>query len=167
MLPVVASENAKAWATIQSSRLGDRMKRALQRIAGGESYRQAAEAEGYATHSDIFRYATKYGLIDIRTKALLEQNRKIARLSGEEIQRRLLEKPEDFNNRDLVVANGVSVDKIMAHERRDDEGGSGLASEFEKLAAKLAESGASMEIQVAVRPTDPVQDAVDVTPPRP
>ncbi len=79
---------------------------------------------------------------------------------------RLLEKPEDFNNRDLVVANGVSVDKIMAHERRDDEGGNALVSEFERLAAKLAESGASMEIKVAPRPSDPTDDAIDVTPPR-
>jgi hypothetical protein len=40
-LPAVAPENTKSWEAIQASTLGDRMKRALQRVAGGGSLRDA------------------------------------------------------------------------------------------------------------------------------
>ncbi len=46
-LPEIPEENAKGWELIQASQLGDRMKRALRRVATGESYRQASQAEGY------------------------------------------------------------------------------------------------------------------------
>ena len=44
VLPDVATENAEAWRQVEASGLGDRMKRALQRVAAGEPFRAAAQA---------------------------------------------------------------------------------------------------------------------------
>jgi hypothetical protein len=107
----------------------------------------------------------RFGLVDVTTNKLIGLHREISRLSGEELKKRLLEKPEKFSEHQLGVVQGISTDKVLAHEKGAKESGSGLVSEMEKLAAKLAESGASMEIQVAVRPHNPADDAIDVTPP--
>ena len=54
---------------------------------------------------------------------------------------------------------------MLTHERRGDDDGSAYISALEKVAKQWAESGRSFEIKVAVKPTDPVDDAVEVTPP--
>src|SRR5262245_48031781 len=46
-----SAPNAEAWERIQASDLGDRMKRALTRVAAGASFREAAHAECYADHA--------------------------------------------------------------------------------------------------------------------
>ncbi len=120
-LPEVAESNAKALAQIGASRLGDRMKRALRHIATGMTYREAAAAEGYATWSDVWGYANKYGLIDLTTGRLIGGCRRIARLSGDELEERLTTHPEEISSRDLVIANGVALDKIAKRERWGQE----------------------------------------------
>ena len=153
-LPQVASENTVAWSKIEASRLNDRMKRALCRVAGGMSYREASEAEGYASHSDVYRYARQFGLSTFTSPRIVEAHRKNALLAAEELGGRLEDAPESFKAGELNFISGTSTDKVAKYEnwdgRRSDA--PSYASALEKLAETLAKTGTRLEISVAPRP---------------
>jgi hypothetical protein len=172
-LPAVAKEAEEAWAKIEQSNLGDRMKRALRRIAGGGSIRGAAEAEGYTSHSDVYRYAKRFGIADERTRAIINAHRSVAKLAGEEMVKRLTENPDEIKTPALAIIGGISTDKVLAHEKSQTDDGSSYISALEKVAAEILASGKSLELKVSVGPTLPTVNAsgshevIDVTPESP
>ena len=162
-LPEVAEKNAQALIQIEESRLGDRMKRALRHIASGMSYREAAAAEGYATWSDVWRYANRFGLIDLTTGRLIGGCRRVARLSNDELEERLVNDPGEVSTRDLIVANGVALDKLAKKERWGSElEGATSLDILERLAERVAKGELELELKVS-RP-DEADRAIDVTP---
>ena len=167
-LPAIAKEAEEAWTQIEQSNLGDRMKSALRRIACGESIRGAAEAEGYSSHSDVYRYAKQHGIVDVRTQRVMDGHRHIARLSGEELERRLTTEPEKISPSQLAVISGISTDKVLAHEKNQTDDGAGYLGALEKVAAQFAESGKTLELRVSLGPTAPggggAHETIDVTP---
>jgi hypothetical protein len=169
-LPAVARGAEEAWAKIEQSNLGDRMKRALRRIAGGGSIRGSAEAEGYSSHADVYRYAKQFGIVDVRTRKLIDTHRKVARLSGEELEQRLATHPEEISTHALAVIGGVATDKVLAHEKSQTDDGASYLSALEKVAAEIAASGKSLELKVSVGPKLPAayasgsHETIDVTP---
>jgi hypothetical protein len=132
-LPAVARGAEEAWAKIEQSNLGDRMKRALRRIAGGGSIRGSAEAEGYSSHADVYRYAKQFGIVDVRTQKLIDTHRKVARLSGEELEQRLATHPEEISTHALAVIGGVATDKVLAHEKSQTDDGASYLSASSKF----------------------------------
>ena len=163
-LPAIAKEAEEAWTQIEQSNLGDRMKSALRRIACGESIRGSAEAEGYSSHSDVYRYAKQFGIVDVRTRRLIDTHRHVARLSGEELEQRLATKPEEISTHALAVIGGVATDKVLAHEKSQTDDGTSYLSALERVAGKFMEGGQGIELKVAISPTTPGADAIDVTP---
>ncbi len=164
-LPVVAKEAEEAWTQIEQSNLGDRMKSALRRIACGGSIRGSAEAEGYSSHADVYRYAKQFGIVDVRTRKLIDTHRHVARLSGEELEQRLATQPDKISTHALAVIGGVATDKVLAHEKNQTDDGSSYLSALEKMAERFAESGKALELKVTLSPTAvAADDAIDVTP---
>jgi len=143
-------ENCGAWARIAASDLSDRMKRALRRVAAGESYREAAEAEGYASHTDLYRYARRFGLLTVTSARLVEAHRRNALLAAEELGRRLEEAPQAFKAGELNFITGTSTDKVSRYEGWDSRRpeAPSYASALEQLAETLAKSGTRLEIKV-------------------
>ncbi len=165
-VPAVPEECADAWARVEASGVKDRMKRALFRVAHGEAVRQAAEAEGYASHAETYRAAKRFGLIDSQKQQLVAGCRRVARLTNEELERRLVEAPEDVSTRDLVVANGVAIDKIAKAERWNQEHNDvGSFSEaLQQMWQEFKKSGMKLEMVVSPHPDkDPAAKAIDVT----
>jgi hypothetical protein len=115
--PAVHPSNAAAWSQVEASPLGDRMRRALRRVAAGESFREAATAEGYGTHSDVYRYARQYGLLSVKSELLVDRCREVAGMGLAELARRLSEDPESFSVKELGVSTGIMLDKIAKAER--------------------------------------------------
>jgi len=163
-LPAIAKEAEETWTQIEQSNLGDRMKRALRRIACGEGIRGAAEAEGYSSHSDVYRYAKQFGIVDVRTQKLIDNHRRVARLSGEELEQRLATEPEKISTHALAVIGGVATDKVLAHEKNQTHDGTSYLSALEKMAERFAEGGKTLELRVSVGPTAPGAETIDVTP---
>ena len=164
-LPAVAKEAEEAWSQIEQSNLGDRMKSALRRIACGGSIRGSAEAEGYSSHADVYRYAKQFGIVDVRTRRLIDTHRHVARLSGEELEQRLATKPDEISTHALAVIGGVATDKVLAHEKNRTDDGSSYLSALEKMAERFAESGKTLELKVTLSPAArDADDAIDVTP---
>jgi hypothetical protein len=167
-LPAIAKEAEEAWTQIEQSNLGDRMKSALRRIACGESIRGAAEAEGYSSHSDVYRYAKQFGIVDVRTRRLIDTHRRVARLSGEELEQRLATEPEKISTHALAVIEGVATDKVLAHEKNQTHDGTSYLSALEKVAAQLAESGKTLELRVSIGSAAAAatssHETIDVTP---
>ncbi len=167
-LPAVAKEAEEAWTQIEQSNLGDRMKSALRRIACGESIRGSAEAEGYSSHADVYRYAKQFGIVDVRTRRLIDTHRHVARLSGEELEQRLATQPEEISTHALAVIGGVATDKVLAHEKSQTHDGASYLSALEKMAERFAESGTTLELRVSLGPTTPAatgsHEVIDVTP---
>ena len=157
-------ENVEAMQRVRASTtLGDPIKRALQRIADGETYRAASKAEGYADGGPaLYRAAVAYGVVSLNSARQIGRAHRIADLSGSELEHRLLEKPEDFSDRDLSVARGIEIDKIAKRERwekpleRDD-----YLSAFDALAGRIGAEGGKVTLTVEVEPAQP---AIDVTP---
>ena len=162
-LPAIAKEAEEAWKQIEQSNLGDRMKSALRRIACGGSIRGSAEAEGYSSHSDVYRYAKQFGIVDVRTRRLIDTHRHVARLSGEELEQRLATKPEEISTHALAVIGGVATDKVLAHEKSQTDDGTSYLSALEKMAEKFIESGQVIELKVAISPATPGADAIDAS----
>ncbi len=144
------------------------MKSALRRIACGESIRGAAEAERYSSHSDVYRYAKQFGIVDVRTRRLIDTHRHVARLSGEELEQRLATEPEKISTHALAVIGGVATDKVLAHEKNQTDDGTSYLSALEKMAERFAEGGKSLELRVSIGPTAPgasgSHEVIDVTP---
>jgi len=164
-LQAVAKEAEGAWSQIEQSNLGDRMKSALRRIACGESIRGSAEAEGYSSHADVYRYAKQFGIVDVRTRKLIDTHRHVARLSGEELEQRLATQPDKISTHALAVIGGVATDKVLAHEKNQTDDGSSYLSALEKMAERFAESGKTLELKVTLSPTArDADDAIDVIP---
>ena len=144
------------------------MKRALQRVAAGESYRDAAEAEGYATHTDVYRHARHYGLATITSARLVEAHRKNALLAAEELGRRLEEKPQAFKAGELNFITGTSTDKVSRYEGWDSSRieGTSYVSALDRLAEALAKSGTRLEIKVEPSRRRDGEAAIDLDPDR-
>jgi hypothetical protein len=130
-LPAVAKEAEEAWTQIEQSNLGDRMKGALRRIACGGSIRGSAEAEGYSSHADVYRYAKQFGIVDVRTRAIISTHRAVAKLAGEEMERRLAEDPDGIKTPALAVIGGISTDKVLASYKTKTDDGAYYLSEIE------------------------------------
>lgn len=127
------------------------MKRALQRVVTGTPIREAAEAEGYASHADVHRYAKRFGLLEIGTEQLMARQRRVVALGLEELERRLSEDPASVSTRDLVVSNGVGMDKIARRERwdRPGDGAGSFLSRLGELAARV-KAGESVGVSLLV-----------------
>ncbi len=164
-LPAIIPDCEEAWIKICKHDFGPRMLRALQRVAGGSSARAAATAEGYGTATDVYRHCKSAGLINTKTKFIIDKHAAVASLSGAELERRLLEAPDDVTTRDLTVINGVATDKILAYEKNAKNDGADYMSALEQVAAKVAASGASLELKVTVKPAvEDIGTLIDVTP---
>jgi hypothetical protein len=148
-LPAVAPENQKSWEAIQASGLGDRMKRALQRVAGGWSTRDAAEAEGYATHQDVWRYCRRFDLVDIRTGRIMAGNGRIAYLANELVEQRMVEKPDDISTRDLSIASGIAQDKLAKYERwGQDQESEDFGEAVGRIAERIVKAGGRLSARL-------------------
>jgi hypothetical protein len=164
---VVDPNNQDALEKIEQSKLGEKMKRALKRVAGGEAIRAAAELEGYASHADVYRAAKRYGLANVRTTKLIESHRRISSLAGEELEDRLLNGPESFSNQQLGIIQGISTDKALAHEKTQQHDGSGYISALEQLAKRAYATGEGIELKVSVKPlASGADEVIDATPER-
>ena len=164
-LPEIAEEHADAWAKVEAGPLPDQMKRAMRWILAGESCRRAAELVDYKSWTGVWRAAREYGLAAIHSDRIISSARRVANLSGEELEHRLVENPGKFSDRDLVVANGVAIDKIAKRERWDkEEPKANSLAAFDAIAEKLAKTGGRLTVTVAVEQPEP---AIDVTPQTP
>ena len=56
------------------------------------------------------------------------------------------------------------MDKIMNSEKTDKHDGGGYLSALDRLAEKILETGAEIELQISVKPFVQDIDAIDVTP---
>ena len=163
-LPQVHPDNEEAWAAIEASTLGDRMKRALRRVAAGESFREAAKAEQYSTHSDVYRAARKFGLISVTKANLVDRFRRVSDLSFQELEQRLVDDPSSFSTQQLGVVGGIAADKVAKAERWGTEptGGGDAIARLEQIGAALA--GQGLRLDVTLRPSEPAQPVIDETP---
>jgi hypothetical protein len=153
-LPEILPESEEAWIKLQEAGHGPRMMRALQRVAAGASVREAGEAEGYKSMTDVYRHCKKWGLVDTKTRAIIDKHRDVATLSGEELRRRIADDPDAVTTRDLTVINGVATDKVLAYEKNAKDDGGGYISALESVAKRVADSGVSLELKVTLRPSE-------------
>jgi hypothetical protein len=161
------------------------MKAGLKLVLEGVPYRQAAAEVGLASHQDLHREAKKLGLLNIHTKELVEDYKRIAKLSNNELERRLVEEPEGIQTRDLTILSGVSADKAARYENWGHQEAwdpSQLTSSLGQLMDKLASANLKLtardgtQASITVRRTDSSScpagsleaaeqdDAIDVTP---
>ncbi len=162
--PEAAEQNAKAVTRIEASNVGDHMKRALRRVASGESFREAAQAEGYKTHSDVYRYARQCGLLSVKDELLIDGCRRVTGMSLAELERRLVEDPEGFSVKELGVTTGILLDKIAKKERwgLEPKDGAGALDVLERLAERVARGELSLELKVSR--DNPAERTIDVAP---
>lgn len=167
-IPALLDRAQEAWEKIEASNLGDRMLRALRLIAGGVAVREAAESQEYASPRDVHRAARRYGLLDVRTKAIVEQHRHIATLATDALEDRLLGDTKKISASQLSVISGIATDKVFKSEERSQDDGSSYLSALEQVAAQFAESGAKLELRVSIGPTRPAatesHQTIDITP---
>lgn len=147
------------WAEALEGINSDPLLRAVYRVALGEPIRAAARAEGYKDHAAVWRAAKKYRLLPTDRDTLVEGHRRIAKIANDEVERRLIENPEEMSNRDLVVAGGVSMDKVFKAEgpaKADEDYGGALI----ELAADLARlGGGKVTVELSVHRPEP--DEID------
>ena len=159
----------EAWEAVIAGSHCERMTRALYRVALGESYREAAKAEEYADHKDVWNLAKRYGLVQAKKDQILNGTRRVALLSNDELERRLVEQTDDISTRDLIVAGGVAQDKLASAEGWGRSDASAATGSLDALVTKILDAGGSLKI--TVKTPDPLIEAqareeIDVTPDR-
>ena len=159
----ILPEAETGWEKAIASDLQPRMLRALKRVAQGSPIREAAEAEGYKSHSDLYRHSKRFGLIDARTKALIAGHRHNALIAGNELERRLITDPDSISTTAMGVIGGIATDKVLAFEKLSTDDGGTYLSALEKVAARVAASGAEMELTVTIKPSETEAEDVVLT----
>ena len=168
LVPIEGTE--EAVSKIKASNTSEKIKRALLRIAAGATIREGTDAEECVSQGAVYNAARRYGLIDLKTEALMQKNRNIVFLAQDEIKRRLLDakRAELIGDIALNAYAGTAMDKVVDHEKAKGGGVDGFVSAFEKVAREFIESGKSLEITVAVHPSAPDgHEVIDVTPVEP
>jgi len=158
----ILPESESGWEAAIASNLQPRMLRALKRVAQGSPIREAAEAEGYKSHSDLYRHSKRFGLIDARTKAIIAGHRHIALVAGQELERRLTTDPDSISTHATGVIGGISTDKVLAYEKLQTDDGGTYLSALEKVAARVAASGAELELKVTIKPGESEPETVEL-----
>lgn len=69
-----------------------------------------------AARSHLTELALRHGLVGPTTR-LLSQHRRVAAIASEEIERRLIENPEELSTSELNFIGGTSTDKLAKFER--------------------------------------------------
>ncbi len=87
------------------------MKRALVLVAEGVPFREAAEAEGYASHADLYRAARRLDIAGLHLVEARTQYQRIQNLANQALEKRLLEDPDSIGARDLAIVSGIASDK--------------------------------------------------------
>jgi hypothetical protein len=139
--------------TIDATQCGEKIKAALHLLLDGVPYRDAAREVGLASHQDLHRAAKRLGLLDVHTKQLVAQCKRVADLSGAELERRLVDDPASMGVKDLAVVNGIALDKIAKYESwgRDHADGSNLVGQvYDRL--KALEGRVRLEVTVERTP---------------
>ncbi len=111
----------EAWEAVIAGSHCERMTRALYRVALGESYREAAKAEEYADHKDVWNLAKRYGLVQAKKEQILNGTRRVALLSNDELERRLVEEVRsDLRGQGVAAADarGLPSASRQAHPAR-------------------------------------------------
>lgn len=137
---------------------GDRMKSAVTLVAQGLPYREAAAAQGYADHRETYRWAKRAGLLEVHSTQLVAGFRRVAELSSAEIERRLVEEPEQITTKDLAVIAGISADKIAKAERWGSDGGRNEDQPnrwLGALSAVLERGGATLTVSIEPSESEP------------
>ena len=133
----------------------DRMKGALALVAQGTPYREAAEAQGYADHRDVYRWAKRAGRVEVHSEQLVASFRRISELSSAEIERRLVEEPKTISTKDLAVIAGISADKIAKAERWGSDGDDrdDLRPRWLEAVSRILDQGGAA-LTISVEPPD-------------
>jgi len=154
---------ARGWRRAVQGSHEPAILRALFRVATGESLTEAKEAEG-CSRSHLWKLARRYGLGAPGKAQLLEGQRRLSKLSGDLLEQRMTDDPDDVSTRDLTVIGGVAIDKIANAEGwgRIQQGDVNYGSALESVAARIIEGGGTIEL--TIKPRDPDAEAIDITP---
>jgi hypothetical protein len=168
---LIPADIREGWEMAKKYERDPRILRCLFRIyALGDRWRDTCKAEGLPTHTTVLRHAIKYGMNRRTSDGIIEQQRRIVTLYANEMEKRIVEAPEDLSNRDLQVGMGIAIDKVAkkeswgAEKKQDKAFGDSLL----ELAKAVREGSVQVEMEVKVKSTlaDPMQEAIDVTPPK-
>jgi hypothetical protein len=96
---------------IAESNYGERMQRALKLVVQGVPFREAAAAENYADHSDLYRASRRLDLAGLHLVEARSQYQRIQNLANQALEKRLLEDPDSIGARDLAIVSGIASDK--------------------------------------------------------
>lgn len=148
---------------IDSRGFGEPMRKALHLVLDGTPYRDAAREVGLASHQDLHRAAKRLGLLEVHTRELVSQCKRVAHLSGSELERRLVENPDSIGAKDLSVISGIALDKIAKFEgwghSRALEFGAAVVDRLSQLEGKL-----NITVERAPSPGGAAPPTIDVTP---
>lgn len=169
-LPPIPTEAQAIWdrdIVGPTSRVTEKTSIALAYWLNGYSWRECSEIVGWKdeTCKGARRVASQTGLYDVaaRTDRLIGQSRRIAAKAGEELERRLTEKPEDIDTKQLAVVRGIEIDKVATREGWRSKGaqeGPSYVGALTELAEQLR-SGDKVSLKLEVSKES---DAIDVTP---
>ena len=146
----VLDGNRSGWEAVEKSQFNARFKRSLRHIACGDTFREAAQEEGYADHADLGKAAKKFGLTTASSERVVTRIRNVANLTMAELERRLEEAPEDIASKELAIIGGIATDKLAKKERWGAAGDrpEGERSALEQLADAASKGLISMDIHV-------------------
>lgn len=155
---------ADALATINENQLSERQQRisvGLAMIQDGASAAEAARVCGIP-HVTMWRYARRYSELESKEgdgraasiEALADEALVAARIATQRVTERLVDPDHEWKDSDLVKAQGVNIDKVIAFQNRGQgPQQSGVAA----IIAMIEEGG-----DITIRKRDPAEQAIEV-----
>lgn len=155
---------ADALATINENQLSERQQRisvGLAMIQDGASAAEAARVCGIP-HVTMWRYARRYSELESKEgdgraasiEALADEALVAARIATQRVTERLVDPDHEWKDSDLVKAQGVNIDKVLAFQNR----GEGPKRSGVAAIIAMIEEGAD----ITIRKRHPADDAVEV-----
>jgi len=112
----IRKEQGAAWQAAEVAGLVERMLVALRLAAAGVGIRDAAEAAGYASHSEVSRKFREFGFVPLDRAGVAQVSARIYGLGADELIHRLETKPEKISDSMLNAITGTAADKKATAE---------------------------------------------------
>lgn len=157
----VPQELADSWRRVLATRHQPQVEHGLRLIANGYSV-MAAAVESGASRNQLTELAAKYNLVS--SKLLIGGQKRIAFLAQAKVEQDYLE--GEVSHAQAAIDAGIAHDKIAKYEgwgKPAPTPSSNYTDAIAQLTAAL-NTGESLTITVTKSSSDPVADAVDVTP---
>jgi hypothetical protein len=150
-IPPVPDEARKVWEKYREGRGHSLTAVGVRWYLAGESIRKSAEIAGLECHSAVMDIVKRHDFQQFhgKTESSIQNFRRIAYTSSNELARRLDEDPADFTHKELGVMSARAMETVVDYERDKKDSSSSFLEGLGQMTDRLMEAGVCLKLEIS------------------